>query len=452
MSSTMTRKAKSASNSDGPFVRRRGARGSWDPDEVAAHLMSRQDEIVRGLARKSPWVGLEDDTMASCYGHGAAVIARVAASGQRPEWRTTKDLERAQVAAYRHQALDHWKRVNTQSRRGERFTVAFDPERHAVGDTPVDRLFDQPDLLSIERDLLVELIDDDVRAFWTVVLREHHTFKDAGDRLGLTKATVMAYTRAGRTAFAAYLERRKTGQLCEERSRDVLAQRAGTATPLRAERGEAHLESCYACALVHEPGTSAFQRGLLGLAPTGWILRLLFRSGEGPTSPVLRTVLESSSGSRALATGLAAAAIAGTGVGVQVTRDAPASPPQAQRSEILPSALPRPVTSVTVTDRGAAGPPPIVEPAGIAASERRAAPRTDERSRRRRRARPRPQAAPSPAPAPISPSEEFGFERQATTTAPPPTASAPLAPSPTPTPTPTTSSAPSTSTGEFDLP
>ena len=304
---------------------RRGHDGGWDADEVAVHLMACQTQMVRGLARKSPWVGLDDETLASCFGHGAAVIARVAASGQRPEWRTSKDLEKAQIAAFRHQALDYWKRANAQSRRGERFTVAFDPERHGHGHAPIDRLFEQPDLHTIERDLLAELTDEGLRAFWTIVLHAQVSFKEAGDRLQLTKAEVMSCTRAGRVAFGGYLDRRSTGELCVERGLDLAARRAGSATPLQAERAAAHVESCYACALVHDPSTSALQRGILGLAPTGLILRLLSRAGDVAASPVTR-IVDSGSGSRAVATGLAAVAVAGSSLGIDAATDPPPKP------------------------------------------------------------------------------------------------------------------------------
>lgn len=454
MPSTTARMATKDVKSPAPRARRRGPGGSWDADEVAAHLMSCRDQIVRGLGHKSPWDGLDDETLASCYGHGAAVIAKVASSGQRPEWRTTKDLERAQVAAYRHQALDHWKRINTQSRQGDRFTVVFDPERHASGDAPMDRLFEQPDLMAIERDLLAELVDDELRSFWSLVLRERHTFKSAGDRLGLTRAMVMAHTRAGRAAFNVYLERRGTGQLCVERSMDVRAHRAGKADPVRAERAEAHLESCYACALVHEPSTSAFQRGLLGLAPTGLILRFLFRSGEGPASPVLRTALESSSGSRMVATGLAAVAVAGSGVGIQAARDAPAKPPEPSREIASVGQAPatHAVTAAAVTIRTPASPPPIVEPIGIERSPSGPRPQRTKRPTRKPEPPPVKRAAPAePAPSSVSPPPgEFGFEQPSSPPPPPPPAPAappPASPPPTAAPTPS-----ALAPGEFDLP
>jgi hypothetical protein len=283
--------------------------------------MSCQAQMVRGLGRRSPWAGLDDESLNSCFGHAAAVIVRVAVSGQRADWRTSKDLEKAQVAAFRHQALEHWKRVNAVSRQGERFTVAFDADRHAPDHAPIDRLFEQPDLHTIERDLLAELVDDRLRAFWTLVLREHLAFKDAGHRLGLTRAGVMACTRQGRTAFADYLVRRESGALCTARSRDIAARESGTADAAGVERAAAHLEACYACALVHEPETSALQRGILGLAPTGLVLRILSRAGDAASTPVAR-IVDSGSGSRAVAAGLAAVAVgAGSGVDISSERD-----------------------------------------------------------------------------------------------------------------------------------
>ncbi|MBA2348720.1 MAG: hypothetical protein H0V81_10545, partial [Solirubrobacterales bacterium] len=329
------------SREQGGFLRGRGAR-NWDSDEVAAHLMGCHAEIVRGLGRQAPWAGLDDDTIDSCFHHAAAFISEVAAAGSRPDWRSFDDLERAQVSAFRHQALDHWKRLNAVSRRGDRLTVEFDPERHVAGHEPIDRLFEQPDVVTIERDLLAELTDPHLRAFWTVVIEGHVTFKEAGDRLGLSKAGVMAATRGGRSVFAGYLARRESGDLCRERGLDIVAERAGRASELQRERAAAHLEGCYACALVYEPKTSAFSRGILGLAPTGLILRLVARVGEASSVPAIRFA-ESGSGSRAVAAGLAAVSVAGAGVGVSATtaesEPDPRRAPAAERSSVAaPSA------------------------------------------------------------------------------------------------------------------
>jgi len=312
-------------------------RCAWDADEVAAHLMGCRAQMVRGLARKSPWAGLEIETLDSCFGLAAAIIAKVAVSGQRPEWRTPRDLEKAQIAAYRYQALDHWKRVNAQSREGDRHAVVFDPERHASDHKPMDRLFDQPDLHTIERDLLAELADDRLRAFWTIVLHEQVPFKTAGDRLGLSKSAVMACTRGGRVAFANYLERRADGDLCRDRSLDITAKLAGTASAWRVERAEAHLESCYLCALIHEPRTSAIQRGILDLAPTGLVLRLLARAGDAASAPAVR-IAESGSSSRTVAACVAAAlSVVGTSVVVEQRSQNPRSNVQ-RRSRVAPTA------------------------------------------------------------------------------------------------------------------
>lgn len=352
----------------GRFLRARWSRGrdGWSADEVAAHLVGCRAQMIRGLARKSPWAGLDDETLESCFHYAAAVIAKIAASGQRSEWRTPKDLEKAQIAAFRHQALDHWRRVNAQSRQGDRFTVAFDPDRHAAEHAPIDRLFEQPDLHTIERDLLAELADDRLRAFWSIVLLEQVSFKEAGDRLELSKSAVMACTRAGRAAFAGYLDQRASGELCRDRALDIAAHRAGSATRWRIERAEAHLESCYACALVHEPRTSAIERGILGLAPTGFILRLLSRAGDAASAPAMR-IVESGSGSRAVAAGLAAVAAAGVGVGTQrgsepkprggtPTSAAPAGP-SGSRTALPPPAFSASPSSTPSAkpERGAAG-------------------------------------------------------------------------------------------------
>lgn len=405
----------------GPVLLARCGR-CWDAQAVAEHLMSRRAQMVCGLKRKTPWAGLDADTLDSCFGHGAAVIARVAASGQRPEWRRPKDLEKAQIAAFRHQALDHWKRINAQSRQGDRLAVAFDPERHASPDTPMDRLFEQPDLHAIQRDLLAELAAPDLRAFWGVVLGEAGSFKTAGDRLGLTKSQVMARTRAGRSAFASYLDRRETGELCRERSGDIVALRAGTANDVRAERAEAHLESCYACSLVHEPHIGAFERGILGVAPIDvLLLRLATRAGEVASVPATRWT-EAGAGARLVAAGIAALTVTGSGLGIEaalrdrpITRESRPSvkgqAPAVVREGLQTPALfpPRPAPTSPA--------PPRVPKHRIAAK-----PTATERPRSRE-ASSAPDRLP-PAPTSGSAASEFSFERGSIPTTP----AAPVAP------------------------
>src|SRR5690242_6171752 len=53
-----------------PFGRR-----AWNCDEVARHLMQRRRPIIRGLARRSPFFGIDDDTLEGLYGEAAAKIA-----------------------------------------------------------------------------------------------------------------------------------------------------------------------------------------------------------------------------------------------------------------------------------------------------------------------------------------------------------------------------------------
>ncbi len=356
------------------LLARRGRQ--WDADDVARHLMACREQMVCGLRRKTPWAGLDLDTLDSCFGHGAAIIVKVAVSGQRPEWRTAKDLEKAQIAAFRHQALDHWKRVNARSRQGDRMAVAFDPDRHSPQDAPMDRLFEQPDLHAIQRDLTAELADAELRVFWTAVLSGPASFKAAGDQLGLSKAQVMARTRAGRSVFADYLDRRETGELCRERGVDIVALRGGTASEERAERAEAHLEACYSCSLVHQPQTSAFERGILGITPIGLLLRMAMRAGEVASIPATRWT-EAGAGARLAAGGLAALTVTGAGVSIEaatkarrvterpprpgVSRVVPAAPPERIRTPalLLPAVRPAPAPTVSVmrraaVDRGAA--------------------------------------------------------------------------------------------------
>lgn len=313
------------------LLARRGR--SWDAEEVADHLMSCRAQMVRGLGFKTPWVGLDPETLDSCFGHGAAVIAKVAASGQRPEWRTAGDLEKAQIAAFRHQALDHWKRVNAQSRRGDRLTISFDPEYHAPEDAPMDRLFELPDLVAIQRDLLAELANPDLRAFWHAVLGDAGSFKKAGDALGLTRAQVTARTRVGRAAFSSYIDRRESGALCRERGSDIAALHGGDAGELQIERAEAHLEACYACSLIHRPRNGAFERGILSAAPIGLLLRLTSRASELATIPAARWT-EAGAASRLAAAGLAALTVAVSGAGIEAaTQDRRAPPRTAPRPE-----------------------------------------------------------------------------------------------------------------------
>lgn len=406
----------------GPVLLARRGR-CWDVQEVAEHLMSRRGQMVCGLKRKTPWAGLDADTLDSCFGHAAAVIARVAASGQRPEWRRAKDLEKAQIAAFRHQALDHWKRINARSRQGDRLAVAFDPERHASPDTPMDRLFEQPDLHAIQRDLLAELADPELRAFWDVVLGEAGSFKAAGDRLGLTKAQVMARTRAGRFTFASYLDRRETGELCQKRGEDIAALRAGTTHGLRAERAEAHLESCYACSLIHEPNTGAFERGILGVAPIGLVLRLVTRAGEVASVPATRWT-EAGAGARLVGGAIAALTVAGSGLGIEAaTRDRPIT------RESRPSGKQQAPAVVREDFRTPALSPPRSAPPTAASrrvpKRRTVAKRTAKKRPRARKAVPATARTPS-APTNEPAASEFSFERGSIPAAP----TAPVAPPP----------------------
>ena len=412
----------------GPVLLARRGR-CWDAQAVAEHLMSRRAQMVCGLKRKTPWAGLDADTLDSCFGYGAAVIARVAASGQRPEWRRPKDLEKAQIAAFRHQALDHWKRINAQSRQGDRLAVTFDPERHASPDTPMDRLFEQPDLHAIQRDLLAELADPELRAFWSVVLGEAGSFKTAGDRLGLTKAQVMARTRAGRSAFAGYLDRRETGELCRERSGDIVAMHAGTMNALLAERAKAHLECCYACSLIHEPHTGAFERGILGVAPIDVLLRLATRAGEVASVPATRWT-EAGAGTRLVGGAVAALTVAGSGLGIEAAiRDRPIT------REPRPSGKRQAPAAVREGSRTPALLPPRSTPTPPAS---RRVPKARTAARRAAKERSSPREARSatdskPSPPPSGPAaSEFSFERGSSS-------AAPTAPVATPAATPQTS-------------
>lgn len=413
---------------------RRAPDGRWNADEVAEHLMSCEREIVLGLAWKRPWAGLDEETQASCYGHAVAIVARIAESSQRPEWRRAGDLEKAQVAAYRNQALEHWRRVNTQSRRGERFVLLFDPERHAAGHSPIDALFASPDLHAVESDLLAELVQEQLRDFWTIVLREQVGFKDAGDRLGLTKAGVIAHTRAGRAAFAEYLERRATGDLCIQRGADIAADRRGAASPVQSRRARAHLESCYACALAYEPRTSAFQRGILSISPLGLALRLATRASEAASAPATR-IAETSAASRAVAAGAVTLALAGSGVGIQAATRSQA------RDATGPSAKAGRIRGAESVSSGVHAAPPFLAPQPLGREQGRstligrAIVRRSRSTPKHRRATPRTRPV-APVVASSPPPTEFDIERTTASQAAvaPPAATTASASSPSPSP------------------
>ena len=196
-----------------------------------------------GCARDRPGRDSTRRTLQSCFGHGAAIVAHVATnSGKRPDWRNPKDLEKAQIAAFRHQAFDYWKKANTESRRGDRHAVTFDPDQHAPLDEPMQRLFDQPDLEAIREDLLTELDDVALRDFWRAVLREGVTFKESGDRLGLTKAQVMARTLCGPRAVRGLpLRPRVRRAVPRARARPGSGARGGRRFAGGGTRREAHL-------------------------------------------------------------------------------------------------------------------------------------------------------------------------------------------------------------------
>ncbi|MEJ7893302.1 MAG: hypothetical protein WKF94_11750 [Solirubrobacteraceae bacterium] len=403
--------------------------GRWDRVRVAEHLMSCRGQMIFGLRHKSPWAGLDVDTLDSCFGAAAALVVELAASGKRADWRTADDLEKAQIAAYRNQVRDHWKRVNAQARVGDRLSVVFDPERHATPDAQLERLYAQPDLFEIRRDLLAELTDPGLLAFWQLVFDERLSFKVAGDRLGLTKSQVVVRTRSGRAFFSSYLDRRGSGGLCIERGVDIDAARAGTATDAARERAEAHLESCYGCSLVYAPRTSAFDRGMLGLAPIGLVLRLSTRLGEAATSAVMRCA-DAGPGARVAAGGLAAAALAGSAVGLEAATS-PAPPAAEVRAAPVrqppTGTLPREVfrsPGLLITPTVTAAPS-----AAAAATRPVARPRAASQSTTTTETPVPATVAPPPAPAPTPPpaKPEFSLERGDTAA---PAEAAPAAPSP----------------------
>jgi hypothetical protein len=252
-----------------------GRRG-WDCDDVAAHLMQRREPIVRGLAHRTPWSGIKADTLNGLYSEAAAIISRIAASQYRRDWRTHADLERAVIAAFRHQALHHWRSVNAAKRRGDRDAVEFDPERHARSEEVLASIFDaNPHEELVARDWLAQL-DGEVRQFWRLLL-DGVSFTDAGDRLGLSYAQSKVHHRAGLEQFARFRALQEAGKVCHLRAGAIAAYRSGTADAITAERAQAHLACCLACALVHDRQASAVTRGLFHVLPLPAVARAFAR-------------------------------------------------------------------------------------------------------------------------------------------------------------------------------
>ena len=252
-----------------------GRRG-WDCDDVAAHLLDRRAALIGSLARRSPWGGIDRETLDGLYVEAAAKVARIAGSQQRRDWRTRRDLERAMIAAFRFEAQHYWRNVKAEKRRGDRAPVPFDPDEHAEGEDLLARIFDaSPHEELVARDWLAQLRGE-VRAFWALLL-EGVSFTHAGERLGLPYRECQALYRAGLEQLGRFRALQESGKVCQLRAPAIAALRAGTADDLTAERARAHLACCLSCALVHERNASALRRGILHVLPLPAVVRALAR-------------------------------------------------------------------------------------------------------------------------------------------------------------------------------
>lgn len=252
-----------------------GRRG-WDADAVASHLLQRRYAIMRGLRHRTPWRGIEEETLKELYDEAVTTVAQLAASQQRRDWRTRAHLERAVIAAFRHQAQHHWRHFNAMKRRGDRDAVEFDADLHGATDEVLTRIFDvNPHDALVARDWLAQ-VDGDVRDFWRLLI-DGASFRQAEEELGLTYAECKVHQRVGLEQFARFRTLQEEGKVCQLRASAIAAYLAGTADAPTAERAEAHLACCLACALVHDQKASAVSRGLFHLLPVPLLARTFGR-------------------------------------------------------------------------------------------------------------------------------------------------------------------------------
>jgi DNA-directed RNA polymerase specialized sigma24 family protein len=271
-------------------LRTRRACAPWSADDVAEHLMERMPPIVNGLARRTPWAGIDRETLDELYLSAAATVSRLAASGRRADWGTIGHLERAVIAAFRNEALAYWKTVNTKKRRGDRDAAPFDPDRDAPSEDPLNRLYEpDPREELVARDWLAQL-HGEVREFWEPVILEGIEYKEAGERLGVDKARRQALYRKGIEHLSRFRQLLEEGRVCELRAPAIRAYRAGAADPVTAERARAHLACCLPCALVHEAGASALKRGILHALPWAAVGRAVAWVREFPIGRATETV------------------------------------------------------------------------------------------------------------------------------------------------------------------
>lgn len=231
---------------------------------------------MRGLRHRTPWRGIEEETLKELYDEAVTTVAQLAASQQRRDWRTRAHLERAVIAAFRHQAQHHWRHFNAMKRRGDRDAVEFDADLHGATDEVLTRIFDvNPHDALVARDWLAQ-VDGDVRDFWRLLI-DGASFRHAGEELGLTYAECKVHQRVGLEQFARFRTLQEEGKVCQLRASAIAAYLAGTADAPTAERAEAHLACCLACALVHDQKASAVSRGLFHLLPVPLLARAFGR-------------------------------------------------------------------------------------------------------------------------------------------------------------------------------
>ncbi len=267
-------------------------------------------------------LGIDEDTLTELYLAAAATVSRLAGSGRRADWRTARHLERAVIAAFRHEALGHWKSINAQKRRADRHAVSFDSERDGASHNPLERIFESdPRDELVARDWLAQLRGQ-VRDFWEPIILEGAQHKEAGDRLGVNKAQRQALYREGIEHLGRFRSLLEEGKVCQLRASAIVDLRAGTADAVTAERASAHLDCCLTCALQYDKQASALLRGILHLFPWPIIGRGVAWARELPVGRAAETaggaggVLLFGKGAAALCAGAVAAGVCATEFGV----------------------------------------------------------------------------------------------------------------------------------------
>lgn len=227
-------------------------RWGWDRNAVAAHLSERQAQIVGGLARRVPWVGIDETTLAELYLEAVELVSRHAAERNRSGWHRREHLERAVIAAFRHLALKHWRIAKAQKRQVDRDTVELTPELHGHSRDAYAQLA-EADIsdLAVARDWLAQLRGT-VHDFWEPVLMEGCTFQDAADRLALPDHERQMLWRHGIEQLRRFRSLHEQRLVCRLRAPAIAALRAGATDPVDLERARAHLTCCPPCRLAYQ--------------------------------------------------------------------------------------------------------------------------------------------------------------------------------------------------------